>query len=201
MTYGTDFIPNDDIGKLRKHRMRKTLERGAVRVKEWRDDVDFVVVDIDIGYQDILKHLRLSRLPVSALVVHRKLTDPQDSISVVNATFVPECIEAQALLDPRRGRFHVKGYSISLEGAASVENALTAPTSPAIFLPTFPSQALETPTKTETRDEEAAGHEVDRLSRKRATDDEPAATSPDPPGEIRLERAIADCRRLQELVL
>jgi len=44
--------------------VRKALEWGALWVREWRDGITHVVVDNGLSYQDVLKFLKLDKLPV-----------------------------------------------------------------------------------------------------------------------------------------
>ena len=40
------------------------MEFGALRVREWRQDVSHIVVDEHVPYQDVIKFLKISSLPV-----------------------------------------------------------------------------------------------------------------------------------------
>lgn len=61
-------MPNDDIAPARKLRIRKAMEFGALWVRQWQENVTHIVVDKDICYQDVLKFLKLSSLPVSGML-------------------------------------------------------------------------------------------------------------------------------------
>ena len=63
-----DFLRNNDIAPARRALIRKTLERGALWVKEWRDDVTHVIVDKDLCYNDVISFLKIPSLPVSVCV-------------------------------------------------------------------------------------------------------------------------------------
>ena len=41
------------------------MEWGALWIREWRDGVTHIIVDKDLRYDDVLKFLKLSSLPVS----------------------------------------------------------------------------------------------------------------------------------------
>lgn len=60
-----DFLRNNDIAPARRALIRKTLERGALWVKEWRDGVTHVIVDKDLCYNDVISFLKIPSLPVS----------------------------------------------------------------------------------------------------------------------------------------
>ena len=60
-----DFIPNNDKNPIRKARIIKAQERGAIWVKEWRDGITHIITDKDLHYKDIMSHLKLTSLPVS----------------------------------------------------------------------------------------------------------------------------------------
>ena len=44
------------------------MEWGALWIREWRDGVTHIVVDKDLCYNDVLKALKLSSLPVRILM-------------------------------------------------------------------------------------------------------------------------------------
>ena len=44
------------------------MEFGALWIREWRDGVTHIIVDKDLCYDDVLKALRMSSLPVRILM-------------------------------------------------------------------------------------------------------------------------------------
>lgn len=64
-----DFLRNNDIAPARRAIIRKTLERGALWVREWRDDVTHVIVDKDLCYKDVISFLKIPSLPVSSCMI------------------------------------------------------------------------------------------------------------------------------------
>lgn len=44
------------------------MEFGALWVREWRDDITHLIADKSIPYNDILRFLKISSLPVGSLV-------------------------------------------------------------------------------------------------------------------------------------
>jgi len=46
--------------------MRRAMEHGADRVREWTDEVTHIIADKSLTYQDVLKHLQITSLPVGS---------------------------------------------------------------------------------------------------------------------------------------
>jgi DNA polymerase IV len=62
------FIPNDDIAAPRKMRIQRALQYGATWERVWSSaKVTHVIVDSNITMADVLKSLRMAKLPVSVL--------------------------------------------------------------------------------------------------------------------------------------
>ncbi|KAL8888043.1 MAG: hypothetical protein Q9215_004459 [Flavoplaca cf. flavocitrina] len=59
-----DFLPNDDVAPARKLRINKVLERGGTWVKNWSDGITHIIVDKNLTYNDLLKYLKISSIPV-----------------------------------------------------------------------------------------------------------------------------------------
>ena len=59
-----DFLPNDDVAPARKLRIKKVLERGGTWVKNWSDGITHIIVDKNLTYNDLLKYLKISSIPV-----------------------------------------------------------------------------------------------------------------------------------------
>jgi DNA polymerase IV len=65
------FFPNDDISMARRRRLHKIIQLGAAWVKEWRDDVTYVIVDDDNHtYSQLLRSVNRAGFPVG--VVYQK---------------------------------------------------------------------------------------------------------------------------------
>jgi DNA polymerase IV len=64
------FIPNDDVAAPRKMRIQRALQYGATWERVWSAEVTHVVVDSNIKMPDVLKNLRVAKLPVSILPCH-----------------------------------------------------------------------------------------------------------------------------------
>lgn len=59
------FFPNNDVSPLRRLRIQRAQEYGALWEKTWGDGVTHVIVDKGLTFQDVLKHLKLDVFPVS----------------------------------------------------------------------------------------------------------------------------------------
>ena len=59
-----DFFPNDDVAPARKARIGKALEIGATWEKDWNSSVTHIIIDKGLSYQDLLRYLKLTTLPV-----------------------------------------------------------------------------------------------------------------------------------------
>jgi DNA polymerase IV len=66
------FIPNDDVAPPRKMRIQRALQYGATWERVWSANVTHVIVDSNIKMPDVLKNLRVAKLPVSVLRVLSK---------------------------------------------------------------------------------------------------------------------------------
>jgi DNA polymerase IV len=59
------FFPNDDVSIARRRRLHKVIQLGAAWVKNWRDDVAYVMVDDgNCTYSQVLRNINKARLPV-----------------------------------------------------------------------------------------------------------------------------------------
>lgn len=59
------FVPNNDVAAPRRKRIEKAIQYGAVWEKVWPGGVTHVVVDSNVIVQDVLRIMRLDKLPVS----------------------------------------------------------------------------------------------------------------------------------------
>jgi DNA polymerase IV len=98
------FIPNDDVAPMRRARIRKALEHGAVRVLEWSSDITHIIVDKSLSYEDIISFLKISSIPTA--------------IVMTNDTYPIDCIQFKAILDPKQRQYRVKGHEQVLEKKA-----------------------------------------------------------------------------------
>ncbi|KAL8770045.1 MAG: hypothetical protein Q9209_004083 [Squamulea sp. 1 TL-2023] len=58
------FLPDDDVAPARKLRITKVLERGAIWIKHFENDVTHIIVDKSLTYNDLLKYLKRTSIPV-----------------------------------------------------------------------------------------------------------------------------------------
>lgn len=58
------FIPNNDVAAPRKMRIQRALQYGAVWERRWPAEVTHLIVDSILTVPDVLKSLRVDKLPV-----------------------------------------------------------------------------------------------------------------------------------------
>ncbi|KAL8863042.1 MAG: hypothetical protein Q9178_000415, partial [Gyalolechia marmorata] len=90
------FLPNDDVAPARKLRIAKVLERGATWIKQWDNDMTHIIIDRDLTYNDLLKYLKRSSIPLN--------------IAVVNEHYPAECIQYRTLVNPDQALYRVRGH-------------------------------------------------------------------------------------------
>ncbi|KAL8839079.1 MAG: hypothetical protein Q9170_001861 [Blastenia crenularia] len=145
------FIPNDDVSPARKLRIKKAVERGATWIKEWQEGITHVIVDRHLSYNDILKFLQLSSMPVcriSSAKIAGCLQD-QSSMVVVNELYPAECIQFQMLVNPNQRAYQVQGRqekSIPNQKENMIASTKSLPLKPEKGVTNQPGQ---TPTRTE----------------------------------------------------
>lgn len=103
------FFPNNDANAVRRLRIKKALEYGAVRVGEWTEGITHVIVDKGVQFKHITQSLKLEEIPVS--------------IRVVNEDFPLECIRFHCVLNPKDDSFRVPGYNADAAAATSKRQA------------------------------------------------------------------------------
>ncbi|RDW76408.1 DNA-directed DNA polymerase IV [Aspergillus mulundensis] len=89
------FFPNNDVSPLRRVRIQRAQEYGALWAKTWRDDITHIIVDKGLKYDDILKHLKMETVP--------------PEIAVVNESYPADCIKWRSIPKVTQFRFQVKG--------------------------------------------------------------------------------------------
>ncbi|PGH14170.1 hypothetical protein AJ80_06039 [Polytolypa hystricis UAMH7299] len=111
------FIPNDDVAPARRMRIRRAIEFGASRADTWQGCITHIIVDKGLTFDDVLKYLKLDSLPTAT--------------SLVNESYLGECITIGSVLDTSHIRFIVNGArppptqeSISSSGAISTNHSL-----------------------------------------------------------------------------
>ncbi|KAF2771718.1 hypothetical protein EJ03DRAFT_22581 [Teratosphaeria nubilosa] len=89
------FFPNDDKNPGRAMRIAKALEFGATWQQNFNEHVTHIVVDKLLSYDQLLRYLKLDRLPPGVVLVAE--------------AYPSECISFRAVLDPKQRHFAVKG--------------------------------------------------------------------------------------------
>lgn len=69
--HGPVFFPNNDISPLRRLRIQRAQEYGALWTKTWGQDITHVVVDKGLVFKDILTFLNIDSFPVSRAIILR----------------------------------------------------------------------------------------------------------------------------------
>ncbi|TLD34915.1 DNA polymerase POL4 [Venturia nashicola] len=90
------FFPDNHVNAQRFMRIRKAMEYGANLVHPWTTaaEVTHIIVDSDMQYEDVLKHVNVEELP--------------DHIAVVNQRYPSDCISNQILVDPNQKLYDVR---------------------------------------------------------------------------------------------
>ncbi|KAL4997143.1 hypothetical protein BDV10DRAFT_97282 [Aspergillus recurvatus] len=89
------FFPNCDVSPLRRLRIQRAQEYGALWAKSWGSHVTHIIVDKGLKFEDILKHLKLETIPAD--------------IAVVDEGYPADCIKFRCILSVTQVRFQVKG--------------------------------------------------------------------------------------------
>ncbi|KAN0067709.1 hypothetical protein V8E54_014274 [Elaphomyces granulatus] len=114
------FLPNNDISPARRLRIQRCQEYGAIWTQQWGMHVSHVIVEKDLGFQDVLKYLKLEIFP--------------RSIALVNQDYPSDCIEFRTVLSPSQSRFLVKGHQPTIPKVHAPCND-EAPNSPPLKRP------------------------------------------------------------------
>lgn len=125
------FFPNNDLAPARKMRIAKACEYGATWHKQWDAQVTHVIMDKSMNFEQLMKWLKLGKLP--------------DHLIVVKINYLAECISYGVLLDPSVSRFAVKGLALSRADSTKSDTSLK-------LKATKTAQALQTPPKEHATD-------------------------------------------------
>jgi DNA polymerase IV len=99
------FIPNDDIAPMRRARIRKAQEHGAIRSSIWCEEITHIIVDKPLSYEDIVSYLKIPCIP--------------QIMTMVNDTYPIDCIQFKAMLDATQRQYRVRGHEQALEKKAA----------------------------------------------------------------------------------
>ncbi|KAL3480226.1 hypothetical protein BJX99DRAFT_36921 [Aspergillus californicus] len=89
------FFPNTDVSPLRRLRIQRAQEYGALWARHWSNNITHVIVDKGLKFDEVMKHLNLQTVP--------------STIALVDESFPAECIKFRCILSVNQVRFRVKG--------------------------------------------------------------------------------------------
>ncbi|KAE8372152.1 hypothetical protein BDV26DRAFT_274724 [Aspergillus bertholletiae] len=92
------FFPNSDVSPLRRLRIQRAQEYGALWARTWGDNVTHVIVDKGLTFQEVLRHLCLETFP--------------PSIALLDESYPSECIKFRTVLSTSYVRFRITGMPI-----------------------------------------------------------------------------------------
>ena len=102
------YIPPNDIAPLRRQRIVKAREYGAIWAKEWTSDITHIIVDKPLTYADVMKFLNQSS----------KVDSLPEQIVMVNEDYPIGCITWRCLLNPVRAHYTIEGFPKAAEDQA-----------------------------------------------------------------------------------
>ncbi|KAE8394303.1 hypothetical protein BDV23DRAFT_169637 [Aspergillus alliaceus] len=107
------FFPNSDVSPLRRLRIQRAQEYGALWARTWGDNVTHVIVDKGLAFQEVLKYLCLETFP--------------PNIALLDESYPSECIKFRSILNISQARFRVNGIPVvSEKGETSPLNESSA---------------------------------------------------------------------------
>ena len=89
------FFPNNDVAPIRKFRIRKAMEWGAVWTKTWKQEVTHIIMDKNLAYIDLLTFLKLQNLPSHVVLVNEDYHD---------------CIRFRFVVNPQQPQYRIAGH-------------------------------------------------------------------------------------------
>ncbi|KAE8133157.1 hypothetical protein BDV38DRAFT_287018 [Aspergillus pseudotamarii] len=103
------FFPNSDVSPLRRLRIQRAQEYGALWARNWSDSVTHVIVDKGLTFQEVLRHLCLKTFP--------------SNIALLDESYPSECIKFRTVLSTSHVRFRITGMPVVSEAReASQQN-------------------------------------------------------------------------------
>jgi DNA polymerase IV len=94
-------IPPDDVAPVRRARIVKAREHGAIWTTEWNESITYIVAEKDLSYQDIISFLKISSIP--------------SHMTLVTELYLLDCIQFKAILNPNQKQYLVKGHEAAQE--------------------------------------------------------------------------------------
>lgn len=143
------FFPNDDKNAARRMRISKAIEYGALWFKDWREGITHVIVDNNITYDELTKHLKMNSLPAN--------------VDLVNEHYVPDCLMYKSLVGPNQRRYQALGLP---EIFKTQDSSTFSPPSPQAPLQLNRAKGkdvhhtLQTPSRVEETSFEQSGEEL-----------------------------------------
>ncbi|KAL4782991.1 hypothetical protein BJX76DRAFT_331219 [Aspergillus varians] len=107
------FFPNSDVSPLRRVRIQRAQEYGALWARSWGDNITHIIIDKGLKFEEILKHLKLESIP--------------PTVAIVDECYPAECIKFRCLLNVTQVRFQVKGTPPTSEAEVSCNISLEGP--------------------------------------------------------------------------
>ncbi|KAE8325149.1 hypothetical protein BDV39DRAFT_194623 [Aspergillus sergii] len=92
------FFPNSDVSPLRRLRIQRAQEYGALWARTWGNNVTHVIVDKGLAFQEVLKHLCLETFP--------------PNIALLDESYPSECIKFRTVLSTSHVRFRITGMPV-----------------------------------------------------------------------------------------
>ncbi|KAL3488100.1 hypothetical protein BJX62DRAFT_182241 [Aspergillus germanicus] len=131
------FLPNSNVSPLRRLRIQRAQEYGALWERTWGNNITHVIVDKGLKYEEVLRHLKLGSFP--------------SEIALVDECYPAECIKFRCILSVGQTRFQVNGAPCSskseepIHPPASAESLQLKPHGKQQEQTPLPSQAFEVP--------------------------------------------------------
>ncbi|KAB8255107.1 hypothetical protein BDV32DRAFT_142310 [Aspergillus pseudonomiae] len=92
------FFPNSDVSPLRRLRIQRAQEYGALWARTWGDNVTHVIVDKGLTFQEVLRHLGLETFP--------------PNIALLDESYPSECIKFRTVISTSHVRFRITGMPV-----------------------------------------------------------------------------------------
>ncbi|RHZ46378.1 DNA-directed DNA polymerase IV [Aspergillus thermomutatus] len=136
------FFPNNDVSPLRRLRIQRAQEYGAICAKKWEAHITHVIVDKGLMFQDVLKHLKLEAFP--------------PNVALLDESYPSECIKFKSVLSTTLVRFRVNGAP-GLDAEETTPANETPSTASLPLKPSGKQQVTPTPSQ-DSRDQCVVDH-------------------------------------------
>ncbi|KAL4874820.1 hypothetical protein BJY04DRAFT_203124 [Aspergillus karnatakaensis] len=134
------FFPNNDTSPLRRIRIQKSQEYGAVWARERDHGITHFIIDKEIGFEEFMKHMKLGPIP--------------STVALVNDGYPAECIRFGRVLSVTLARFHVKGAPSPAKAAEPTKPPPIQPPEAESSLPLKPYRKEQAQTQESTHSTE-----------------------------------------------